>query len=138
MLPLLGCGPVQYFGQVSSSAATALAQAEGESAAQLAPYEYTKARAYYQQSRVEAGRSAFENAIEYGRRAEALALRAKVVARERALRSSAAGPPTGATAPPEAPSLPEGRPSAPSLPEAPARPQAPSLPERRPARGDKP
>jgi hypothetical protein len=111
VLPLLGCGPVQYYGQVSGNAATALAQAEHESASQLAPYEYTKARAYYDKSREEAGRSSFETAIDYGRRAEVLALRARVVARERS------------QPPPPAPS-----PSAPSLPEA------PSLPDRPPAR----
>ena len=89
LLSGLGCGPFQYFGQVSGNATLALARAERESAAKLAPYEYTKARAYLRKSREEASESSFETAIDYGRRAEALALRAQVVSRERAQRPGA-------------------------------------------------
>jgi hypothetical protein len=110
VLPLFGCGPIQYFGQASTNAATALAAAEHESAGRLAPYEYTKARAYYFKSREQAARSSFESAIDYARRAETLALRARVVARERAQ------PP------------PVRSPSAPSLPEAPSLPDRPPAP----------
>jgi hypothetical protein len=79
---LLGCGPVEYLSQVTSRAATAVAQAERVEAERLAPYEYTQAREYLHKAREEAGQSAFENAAAYGRRAEEMAGKARALVRE--------------------------------------------------------
>jgi hypothetical protein len=81
LLPV-GCGPVEYLGQVSSRAAHALAQAELADAEHLAPYEYTRAREYLRKAREEAGYSSFENAANYGRRCEEMAGKARALARE--------------------------------------------------------
>jgi hypothetical protein len=89
LLPV-GCGPVEYLGQVSSRASRALAQAELADAEHLAPYEYIQAREYLRKAREEAGRSAFENAANYGRRCEEMAGRARALAREQAAASAPA------------------------------------------------
>ena len=115
----MGCGPVQYFGQASGSAARAIDAAERSSAGEFAPYEMVKARAYYQKSREQAGQSSFEVAITYARQAEQLAIRAATVARERAqrrLRPASPSPARPAATPPAPSSFPS---EAPSLPEAP-------------------
>lgn len=78
-----GCGPVEYVAQVGSRASNALAQARREKADQLAPYEYTAAGEYLKKAREEAGRSQFEAALDYGKRAEELADRARALSRER-------------------------------------------------------
>jgi len=92
---LLGCGPVQYVGQVSGRAKAALIDAQLADADRFAPYEYGKARAYETKAREEAAESSFELAIAYGRRAEEFARRAQVVARERAARRAPAAGPQG-------------------------------------------
>jgi hypothetical protein len=80
---LTGCGPVEYLSQVSSRAATALAQAERAEADRYAPFEYVKAREYYTKAREEAGESSFQSAVLYGRLAEELANQARSIAREK-------------------------------------------------------
>ena len=78
-----GCGPVEYVAQVGGRASSALAQARREKADVLAPYEYTGAGEYLKKSKEEAGRSQFQTALEYGKRAEELANRARALSRER-------------------------------------------------------
>lgn len=80
----LGCGPIEYLNQVSGRAATVLELARKEGAPRLAPYEYTKAAAYYDKAREEAGHSSVGVAIDYGRKCEDLAAKARALARERA------------------------------------------------------
>ena len=82
MLPL-GCGPVEYVAQVGGRASSALAQARRERADVLAPYEYTGAGEYLKKAKEEAGRSQFDTALAYGKRAEELANRARALSRER-------------------------------------------------------
>jgi hypothetical protein len=86
---LCGCGPVEYLSQVSRRAPAALADAQRHGADRLAPYEFTAAQEYLREARVEASRASYQRAIEYGRRAEELAVRAEGIAREKALRSTA-------------------------------------------------
>ena len=107
---LPGCGPVEYLSQVSTRAPAALAQAQQRGAERLAPYEFTAASAYLHKAREEAGRSSYQRAIEYGRRAEELAQRAEAIAREKSAR--AAGVPESPGAPPAAPQLPDSPPDA--------------------------
>ncbi len=78
-----GCGPVEYLNQVSSRAASAMLLAQRDGADRLAPYEYTKANEYYHKAREQAGHSSYQTAIEYGRKCEELATRARAIARER-------------------------------------------------------
>jgi hypothetical protein len=99
---LIGCGPVQVVGQVSGRTSAALVDADLAEADRLAPYEYTKARAYDRKAREEAAESSFELAIAYGRRAEEFARRAETIARERAARTAPA-PGAGASAGPREP-----------------------------------
>ena len=80
---LLGCGPVEYLNQVNGRAVAALAQARRDQAERYAPFEYTAANEYLQEAREKGARSAYQRAIEYGRRAQELAERAGALARER-------------------------------------------------------
>jgi hypothetical protein len=87
---LHGCGPVEYLAQVSGRAPAALAQAQHHGAERLAPYEFTAAQEYLREAREQATRSSYQRAIDYGRRAEELAVRAEGIAREKNLRANAA------------------------------------------------
>jgi hypothetical protein len=89
---LAGCGPVDYLSQVGRRAPLALAQARQYGAEEQAPYEWTAAEEYLREARVQASRSSYQRAIEYGRRAEELAVRAEGIAREKNLRAKAAPP----------------------------------------------
>jgi hypothetical protein len=91
---LPACGPVEYLSQVSGRAATALAQAEREEADHRARYEYVMASEYYRKAREEAGESSYQIAVEYGRRSEEMANKARALAREKA---AAERTPPGAT-----------------------------------------
>jgi hypothetical protein len=93
---LAGCGPVDYLSQVGRRAPLALAQARQYGAETQAPYELTAAEEYLREARVQASRSSYQRAIEYGRRAEELAVRAEGIAREKRLK---AGGPAPAAAP---------------------------------------
>ena len=79
------CGPIEYLSQVSDRAARAVAAAKQANADELAPYELTAATEYLHEAREQAGSAEYESAIEYGRRAEDLAIRARVIAEEKAL-----------------------------------------------------
>ena len=83
-----GCGPVGYFQQVNGRASTAVAWAMRGGAETAAPYEYTSAVAYLDKAREEGDHAEYQVAIEFGRRAEDFANRARVIALDRA-----AGPP---------------------------------------------
>ena len=80
MAPLLGCGPVEYISQVGNKAASAVSAAKLAQADRYAPYEYTAAEEYLHKAREEAGYSEYQDAIEYGKRAEDLANRARAIA----------------------------------------------------------
>lgn len=78
-----GCGPARFLGQVNDKAAGAVAAAKEANAAVLAPYEYTAATEYLHKAREEGAYAEYQVAIEYGRRAEELAVRARALAVER-------------------------------------------------------
>jgi hypothetical protein len=78
--PLLGCGPVEYISQVGNKAASAVSSAKLAQADRYAPYEYTAAEEYLHKAREEAGYAEYQVAIEYGRKSEDLANRARAIA----------------------------------------------------------
>lgn len=80
LAPLSACGPVEYINQVGSKAASAVSSAKQAQAERYAPYEYTAAEEYLHKAREEAGYAEYQDAIEYGRRSEELANRARAVA----------------------------------------------------------
>jgi hypothetical protein len=82
------CGPVDYLSQVGRRAPYAVAQARAQGAEEQAPYELTAAEEYLREARLQASRSSYQRAIEYGRRAEELAARAEGIAREKNLRAT--------------------------------------------------
>lgn len=79
----LGCGPVEYINQVGNRAASAVSAAKLASAERYAPYEYTAAQEYLHKAREEAGYAQYEDAIDYGHKAEELADRARAIAIQR-------------------------------------------------------
>ena len=83
LAPILGCGPVEYINQVGNKAASAVSAAKLAEADRYAPYEYTAAAEYLHKAREEAGHAEYEDAIEYGRKAEELANRARALTVER-------------------------------------------------------
>jgi len=78
--PLLGCGPVEYISQVGNRAASAVSSAKLAQADRYAPYEYTAAEEYLHKAREEGGYAEYQDAIEYGKKAEDLANRARAIA----------------------------------------------------------
>jgi hypothetical protein len=80
-LLISGCGPVVYLKEVSTRTAAALSQAKADGAEKHAPYEYTKANLYYEKAREDAGRSHFQDAVDWGRRSQDCAKRASALAR---------------------------------------------------------
>lgn len=93
-----GCGPVEYLNQVTRRAATAQAAAEKVDAEKLAPYEYWTGREFLHKARELAGYARYQLAIEYGRKAEEAALKARAIALEK--KGQRATPePTAPTAP---------------------------------------
>jgi hypothetical protein len=97
MVPLLGCGPVEYINQVGNKAASAVSAAKLASAERYAPYEYTAAEEYLHKAREEAGHAEYQDAIEYGRKAEELANRARAITVERMAKEGASAPYTPKT-----------------------------------------
>jgi hypothetical protein len=75
-----GCGPIEYINQVGNKAASAVAAAKLAQADRYAPYEYTAAEEYLHKAREEAGYAEYEDAIEYGRKSEEMANRARAIA----------------------------------------------------------
>jgi hypothetical protein len=80
LAPLTGCGPVEYINQVGNKAASAVSAAKLAGADRYAPYEYTAAEEYLHKAREEAGYAQYQDAIEYGRRSEDYANRARAIA----------------------------------------------------------
>ena len=75
-----GCGPVEYINQVGIKAASAVSAAKLAQADRYAPYEYTAAEEYLHKAREEASYAEYEEAIEFGRKAEELANKGRAMA----------------------------------------------------------
>ena len=77
-------------------AASAVSAAKLASAERYAPYEYTAAEEYLHKAREEAGYAEYQDAIEYGRKAEDFGNRARAIAvakmAERPTKSAVVGP----------------------------------------------
>jgi hypothetical protein len=105
-----GCGPIEYLNQVSSKAATAVVAAKKAQADRYAPYEYTAAEEYLHKAREEAGYAEYQDAIEYGHKAEDLAMRARAIAMSRlnapAAAEAAPAPASGPAPAPDSTSAP--------------------------------
>jgi hypothetical protein len=95
LVSLGACGPVEYINQVGNKAASAVSAAKLASAERYAPYEYTKAEEYLHKAREEAAYAEYEDAIEFGRKAEELADRGRAIAVAKLSQSSGAS--SGAT-----------------------------------------
>jgi hypothetical protein len=98
---LAGCGPVEYINQVSFKAASALAAAKEAQADRYAPYEYTAADAYLHKAREEAAYAQYQDSIEYGRKAEEQAHKARAIALSHM--TSSGSEPSKGTEPPVSP-----------------------------------
>jgi hypothetical protein len=98
LAPLTACGPVEYISQVGNRASSAVSSAKLAQADRYAPYEYTAAEEYLHKAREEAGYAEYQDAIEYGRRSEELANRARAISvaklAEQASKSSRVTPAT--------------------------------------------
>jgi hypothetical protein len=79
-----GCGPIEYVGQVTRKASTAVSAAKAVDADKYSPYFYTLAVEYLHKAREEAASADFQAANRFGRRSEKAAKMAKVEALERA------------------------------------------------------
>jgi hypothetical protein len=75
-----GCGPIEYINQVGFKAAGAVSAAKLAQADRYAPYEYTCAEEYLHKAREEAAYAEYEDAIEFGRKAEELADKGRAIA----------------------------------------------------------
>ena len=75
-----GCGPIEYINQVGVKAAGAVSAAKLAQADRYAPYEYTAAEEYLHKAREEAAYAEYEDAIEFGRKAEELADKGRAIA----------------------------------------------------------
>jgi hypothetical protein len=76
-----GCGPVIYLREVSTRAASLLAEARADGAEMYAPYEFTKASLFYDKAREDAGHADYQHAIDWGRRSQDCSNRALSLAR---------------------------------------------------------
>ncbi|HEY2902165.1 MAG TPA: hypothetical protein VGL59_16405 [Polyangia bacterium] len=130
-----GCGPIEYL-NTSAKAGAALAAAKQADAEHLAPYEYTAAAEYLHKAREEAGYSQYQQSIEFGHRAEAMAGQARALSVAKAQEKNAPvaapeapAPALPAVAPPAAaaPPPPVAAPSPPPAPGA-AKPSSPGRP----------
>jgi hypothetical protein len=83
LVSLSACGPIEYINQVGNRAASAVSAAKLAQADRYAPYEFTGAEEYLHKAREEAGYAQYQDAIEYGRRAEELANRARAISLEK-------------------------------------------------------
>jgi hypothetical protein len=82
VLPLLAgaCGPIGYLQLVHGRARQAVSDAKRAGAERAAPYEYTSAVEYLKKAEEEGDHSEYQVAIEYGRRSEDYAKRARALA----------------------------------------------------------
>lgn len=84
VLVTAGCGPVQYIGTVTQSAATEVAAAKAANADKYAPYEYTSAVENLHKAREEEGYADHQAAVRFGKLAAEQAKKAKQIALENA------------------------------------------------------
>src|SRR5450432_4281466 len=107
-----GCGPIEYINQVGVKAAGAVSAAKLAQADRYAPYEYTAAEENLHKAREEAAYAEYEDAIEYGRKAEEMANRGRAIAVAKLSQSagsaSSATPASEASAPPASEASPSG------------------------------
>jgi len=80
LVSVVGCGPIEYINQVGIKAASAVSAAKLAQADRLAPYEYTSAEEYLHKAREEASYAEYEEAIEFGRKAEEMANKGRAIA----------------------------------------------------------
>ncbi len=80
LVSLSGCGPIEYINQVGVKAASAVSAAKLAQADRYAPYEFTAAEEYLHKAREEAGYAEYQDAIEFGRRAEDFANKGRAIA----------------------------------------------------------
>ena len=78
------CGPIEYVGQVTRKASTAVSAAKAVDADKYSPYYYTLAVEYLHKAREEAASADFQAANRFGRKSEKAAKMAKVQSLERA------------------------------------------------------
>ena len=83
-LLVAACGPIEYVGQVTRKASTAVTAAKAVDADKYSPYYYTLAVEYLHKARVKAASADFEAANRFGRKSEKAANMAKNRAIERA------------------------------------------------------
>jgi hypothetical protein len=91
-----GCGPIEYINQVSVKAAGAVSAAKLAQADRYAPYEYTAAEEYLHKAREEAAYAEYQDAIEFGRKAEEFADKGRAIAVAKLSRSAGASSSTDA------------------------------------------
>lgn len=80
VVALSGCGPIEYISQVSTRASSAVSGAKAAEADRYAPYEYTASEEYLHKAREAGGHAHYQDAIDYGRKAEDFANRARAIA----------------------------------------------------------
>jgi hypothetical protein len=85
-----GCGPIEYINQVGIKAASAVSAAKLAQADRYAPYEYTCAEEYLHKAREDAAYAEYEDAIEFGRKAELQANKGRAIAVARLSQSAGA------------------------------------------------
>ena len=79
LVSVVGCGPIEYINQVGIKAASAVSAAKLAQADRLAPYEYTAAEEYLHKAREEAAYAGYQEAIEFGRKAEEMANKGRAI-----------------------------------------------------------
>ena len=94
---IAGCGPIEYINQVGVKAAGAVSAAKLAQADRYAPYEFTAAEEYLHKAREEASYAEYEDAIEFGRKAEELADKGRAIAVAKLSQSAGGGPSSSAT-----------------------------------------
>ena len=92
-----GCGPIEYINQVGVRAASAVSAAKLAQADRYAPYEYTAAEEYLHKAREEAAYAEYEDAIDFGMKAEELANKGRAISVARLSQSGASSVATPAS-----------------------------------------
>lgn len=80
----VGCGPIEYVGQVTRGASNGVEQARAANAAKYAPYWWTRAVLYLEKAREQAAHANFGAANRFGRLSAEAAERARTDAIRRA------------------------------------------------------
>ena len=106
-----GCGPIEYINQVSVKAAGAVSAAKLAQADRYAPYEFTAAEEYLHKAREEASYAEYQEAIEFGRKAEELADKGRAIAVTKLSQSSGASQSATPASESSKPMLPASRPA---------------------------